>query len=112
MSWRPKGWRNPYQNSSFTWPGLSMSKPKIAHDAYEGGADAIVKILKEEGAFMTPEQMQMLAPERKYPYGWLCFIPVDPAVGFCKDCGKEGLMSGAGYCAQCGAKRFVPGYPR
>jgi hypothetical protein len=48
-----------------------------APDIFEAGADAMLKALKEKGAWMTPEQMKILAPDRKYPYGWLVFIPED-----------------------------------
>lgn len=62
MSWRPKEW--------------SKGEGQLA-DVFEAGADAMLEALKEKGAWMTPEQMKLLAPDRKYPYGWLVFIPED-----------------------------------
>lgn len=61
MSWRPEGWKNPHTD--------------LASATFEAGADAILEALKEKGVFMTPQQMKVLAPERKYPYGYLVFIP-------------------------------------
>jgi hypothetical protein len=60
--WRPEGWKNPCRS------------PQV-FAAFEDGADAMLEILKGKGAWMTPEQMRVLAPERKYPYGHLVFIP-------------------------------------
>jgi len=60
--WRPEGWKNPHQ-------GLPTD------EIFEAGADALLKALKKKGAWMTPEQMKLLAPDRKYPYGYLVFIP-------------------------------------
>jgi len=62
--WRPEGWKNPHQ-------GLPTD------EIFEAGADAMLKTLKEKGAWMTPEQMKLLAPDRKYDYGWIVFIPED-----------------------------------
>ena len=64
MSWRPEGWENPH--------GMALE-----FDIFEAGADAMLKGLKEKGAWMTPEQMRLLAPDRKYAFGWLVFIPED-----------------------------------
>jgi hypothetical protein len=61
MSWRPEGWKNPHTD--------------LARDTFEAGADAILDALKNKGAWMTPEQMKLLAPDRQYPYGHLVFIP-------------------------------------
>ena len=58
MSWRPEGWGG-------------------GPDIYEAGADAMLEALKKKGAWMTPEQMKLLAPDRKYPFGWIVFIPED-----------------------------------
>lgn len=69
--WRPAGWKNPYQAK---WP------TQQEYDAFEASADAMLKALKEKGAWMTPEQMKILAPDRKYPYGWIVFIPEDKGV--------------------------------
>lgn len=62
--WRPEGWKNPHQ-------GL----PTV--EIFEAGADALLEALKEKGAWMTPEQMKLLAPDRKYPYGYIVFIPTE-----------------------------------
>ena len=43
-------------------------------DNFEAGADALLDALKSKGSFMNPEQMKLIAPDRKYPYGWLVFI--------------------------------------
>lgn len=52
---------------------------ELQHQAFrsgqEAGADAMLKALKEKGAWMTPEQMTLLAPDRQYPYGYIVFIP-------------------------------------
>lgn len=62
--WRPEGWENPHSVA-------------LQFDAFEAGADAMRKALKKKGAWMTPEQMKLLAPGRKYPYGYIVFIPDD-----------------------------------
>jgi hypothetical protein len=64
MEYRPPNWKNPH--------GVALQ-----FDAFESGADTILRLLKEKGAWMTPEQMKLLAPDRKYPYGWIVFIPED-----------------------------------
>ncbi|MCJ7576486.1 MAG: hypothetical protein MUO80_07450 [Dehalococcoidia bacterium] len=64
MKYRPPNWENPH--------GVALQ-----FDAFESGADAMLEALKKKGAWMTPEQMRLLAPERKYPYGWIVFIPED-----------------------------------
>lgn len=43
----------------------------------EAGADEILELLKADSPIFTPEMMKVIAPDRKYPYGWLVFIPVD-----------------------------------
>jgi len=63
MNWRPEGWE--------------QIKVKEGELLFEAGADAMVEALKQKGAWMTPEQMRILAPDRKYPYGWIVFIPED-----------------------------------
>ena len=57
------------------------TKPMECNISFEAGADAILEALKTKGAFMTPEQMELLTPDRKYPYGWLVFIPVEEKDG-------------------------------
>ncbi len=42
---------------------------------FEAGADAMLGELKKQGSIMTPEQLKLIAPDRKFPYGWLVFIP-------------------------------------
>jgi hypothetical protein len=64
--WRPEGWENPHS------VGLQF-------DAFESGADTMLRLLKEKGTWMTPEQMKLLAPDRKYPYGYIVFIPSEKA---------------------------------
>ena len=60
--WRPEGWENPHSVA-------------LQFDAFEAGADTMLDALKEKGAWMTPGQMKLLAPDRKYPYGYIVFIP-------------------------------------
>lgn len=62
MSWRPEGWENPHTDAG-------------RFGSFEAGADAMLEALKKKGAWMTPEHMKIPAPDRKYPYGWICFIP-------------------------------------
>lgn len=72
--WRPKtGWINPYLPNFGGEPACAC--PSETSNAYEAGADEIVRALKGKGALMTPEQMKLLAPNRKYSFGWLVFIP-------------------------------------
>ena len=61
MSWRPEGWKNPYD--------------KYCPNIYEEGADTMLKELKAKGSLMTPEQMKLIVPDRQFPNGWLVFIP-------------------------------------
>ena len=72
MSWRPENWENLYTRFSEVDPVAPLCR-----EAYESGADAMLKALKEKGSYMTPEQMRLMAPERQHPYGWLVFIPED-----------------------------------
>jgi hypothetical protein len=65
--WRPEEWKNPYKNVTFVGQSLA--------NIFEEGADAVLETLKKKGAWMTPEQMKLLAPDRKYPYGYIVFIP-------------------------------------
>lgn len=75
--WRPEGWKNPNEKNVLEAAYLSaeMNTALIAKQQFEAGADAMLGALKEKGAWMTPEQMKLLAPDRKYPYGYLVFIP-------------------------------------
>jgi len=73
MSWRPENWENPHKGDR---PDAGIPD-QVHHAVYESGADAMLKALKEKGAYMTPEQMRLLAPDRQYPYGWIVFIPED-----------------------------------
>jgi hypothetical protein len=72
MNWRPEGWKE----ISFQ-KGMEASRWNPLHlgQVFELGADAMLEALKSKGAWMSPEQMKLLAPDRKYPYGWLVFIP-------------------------------------
>ena len=74
MTWRPEGWKNPNDK----WPvqeTYDEQQLRFAKgDAHEAGADALLKALKAKGTLMTPEQMRLLAPDRKYSFGWLIFI--------------------------------------
>jgi len=42
---------------------------------YRERATDLLATICREGAYMTPEQMKLLAPDAKYGYGWLVFIP-------------------------------------
>jgi hypothetical protein len=87
MSWRPEGWHNPYDGAFatiyfreiFRHPGVPLFRIKAEREeaAFELGADAILEALKKKGAWMTPEQMKLLAPDRQYPFGYMVFIPDD-----------------------------------
>lgn len=86
-AWRPEEWKNPYINTIegckatgdlvSSQGGFISSTTQQEHMAFEAGADAMLEALKQKGAWMTPEQMKILAPDRKYPYGHLVFIPED-----------------------------------
>lgn len=67
MSWRPDDWEEIRGDAIGHAPTESTL-------AFEAGADAMLEALKKRGCLMTPEQMRVLAPDRKYPYGWLVFI--------------------------------------
>jgi len=88
MTWRPEGWNNPHHSTIIiegckatgeisVAGGFIASTSQQEEAAFEAGADAMLKGLKEKGAWMTPDQMRLLAPDRKYPFGWLVFIPED-----------------------------------
>jgi hypothetical protein len=73
MTWRPEGWSDYLREQAEKW---NRNPPAWTFDKFiEFGADAMLEALKDKGAWMTPEQMKLLAPDRKYPYGWLVFIP-------------------------------------
>ena len=42
---RPEGWKNPYADTTKHYPFEHSRPVKIAHDAYECGADAMLKAL-------------------------------------------------------------------
>jgi hypothetical protein len=77
--WRSEGWGNP-------WVGryaVSLESKDIHYNLqyiFEAGADAMLEALKKQGAWMTPEQMKLLAPDRKYPYGYIVFIPEEKEI--------------------------------
>ena len=74
--WRPEGWDSLQAIKQIPTSQLqSDSAHEMLQSVFEAGADAMVQALKEKGAWMTPEQMKLLAPDRKYPYGHLVFIP-------------------------------------
>ena len=73
MTWRPEDWKNPYDTTGATFIPIAIGS---LPNAFEAGAEAMLQGLKQNtGAWMTPEQMKLLAPDRKYGYGWLVFIP-------------------------------------
>jgi len=59
MMWRPENWETFYLDYSDSIGYF----PPSQREAFEAGADAMLKTLKEEG--------------NPYPYGWLVFIPED-----------------------------------
>ena len=70
--YRPDGWETLKPTSKV----LHCLNPEACvGSAYEAGASAMLEGLIERGAYMTPEQMKLLEPDRKYPYGYLVFIP-------------------------------------
>ena len=83
--WRPEGWdagqignldRDQSKTRTKLLSVVDMDTLRSYEDyQVEAGASAILKALKDKGAIMTPEQMKLLASDRKYPYGWLVFIP-------------------------------------
>ena len=74
MTWRPEDWKNPYDTTGATFIPIAIGS---LPNAFEAGTDSLLEALKKKGAWMTPQQMKVLAPDRKYPYGWLCFIPLE-----------------------------------
>jgi hypothetical protein len=72
MNWRPEGWDSSKAPST---QFEADSAHEMLQKVFEAGADAMLEALKSKGAWMTPEQMKLLAPDRKYPFGWLVFIP-------------------------------------
>ena len=70
-NWRPKGW-DIMDYCSVEDQGDS---PLLAMKFFEAGADAMLEVLKNTGSLMSPEQMKLIVPDRKYSYGWLVFIP-------------------------------------
>lgn len=64
------------------WEGIKETNRIKSHDEdwdkediFEAGADAMLEVLKNTGSLMSPEQMKLIVPDRKYSYGWLVFIP-------------------------------------
>lgn len=72
--WRPEGWENPYIDPSTKPEGSFIT---TFHHIYEAGADAMLEALKNKSPILTSEQMKLIAPDRKFRYGWLVFIPDD-----------------------------------
>jgi hypothetical protein len=76
--WRPEEWPIHHYKEEWMSPTNDIKLQARTHDlAFEAGADAILEALKKKSAWMTPEQMRLIAPDRKYPYGYLVFIPED-----------------------------------
>ena len=75
MSYRPPNW--PQMRTA--WSDEHLGKVPTPTQCLEAGADLIIEALKEKGALMTPEQMELIAPDRQYPFGHLVFIPVEEA---------------------------------
>ncbi len=67
--WRPEGWQNSWDKKREE-NGMA-SKAEI----FEAGASAMLEALKAKSSFMTPEQMRLIVPDRKYSFGWIIFIP-------------------------------------
>jgi hypothetical protein len=78
MSWRPEGWDS--QKIIREAPSDSFdadSAVGMLVKVFEAGAESMLEALKKKGAWMTPEQMKLLAPDRQYPFGYIVFIPDD-----------------------------------
>lgn len=75
--WRPDGWNVNRITERLYLPcdENGRTRTEMVEGLVEAGADAMLEALKEKGVLMTPEQMKLIAPDRKYPYGWLVFIP-------------------------------------
>jgi hypothetical protein len=77
MSYRPKGWKNPYPSAQFHPMGLFYK------DAYEAGADAMLEALRKTGKSYESErdtglmedQTVLLVYVRTKPPGVVVFIP-------------------------------------
>lgn len=95
--WRPEGWDSLQAVKQIPTRQLqSNSAHEMLQEVFEAGADYMLEALKEKGAWMTPEQMKLLAPDRQYPYGYLVFIPEEcktpdrtPKRVECLACGRE-----------------------
>lgn len=77
-TWRPDNWEASRKGivSKVADGKLSSSSAiDLTLKIFEAGAETMLTVLKTKAAFMTPEQMKLLAPDRKYSYGWLAFIP-------------------------------------
>ncbi len=73
--YRPEGW-DAHQlliDAIRTIPAREWTRERIL----ESGADAMLEGLKKDSPIMSAEQMALFVPERKYPNGWLVFIPED-----------------------------------
>jgi len=73
--WRPKEWGNPNEEYHNVCDVPTVQDAE--YEAYEAGADAMLEALKKDKHIMTPAQMELLLPDRKYPprNGYLVFIP-------------------------------------
>ena len=75
MNLRPEGWKNPYKDTSKHFPFEHCRPVKIACDAYECGADAMLKALKQKGVFLTASQLQLISIDNAPKGGYLILIP-------------------------------------
>lgn len=75
--WRPEGWDKYKLVKHCPYANGEDCKRLLEH--FEAGADAMLEALKKKGAMMTPKQMKLIVPDRKYPYGYLVFIPDEEA---------------------------------
>ena len=73
VKWRPEGWFAPVMLERLY---VDVGVKPTYQEVYEAGADAMLESLKKEALLMTPEQMELLCPDREYSYGYLMFLPV------------------------------------
>jgi len=47
---------------------------QLGQESYLRAAGAVIEVIKEKGTLMPPERMELIAPDRIYPMGYLVFI--------------------------------------
>ncbi len=75
--WRPKDWKNLYHKKQLSQsPPYQGLEDNPAYNAYESGADAMLKALKKQGShiYQEGEVVSINVPMHKCK-GYLIFIP-------------------------------------